>query len=425
MALAKPIRKKHRGNNQPGDPLPVPIASLTGFPSSAVSWNYYDGIYKDGVVTVSDLNHVASLWHNGYFGQLKNTNIQSSGSDDPYVHQKEWKLLETDGIKDASYFKKSTDPGSDCEYIESSDCEVIDTSDCEIVDNFEDSENKDIEQLTYSNISARTEVENIKGQKNSVKSYKEDKNVMREGTKNDLNITCEKSDQKDGNLDFEKNCRTILSFESDHMAATFFNDSNGDASNGYLELLLEEAMFLSYALGCLVVKRSSSGSGVKKFKGARTKEQAMTIDQMWKEFVSLDPNFVTRYAVYHHYRTKGWVVKSGLKFGAEFVLYPVGPPFYHAMYTVMIQCVWSDNHETDDSLSNREMSWTNIAATERFNTHVKKMPVICYVLRPRSLTSNRLSNIICLQSLTIEEVLLSRWDLNAANNVPEDLIVLD
>lgn len=55
------------------------------------------------------------------------------------------------------------------------------------------------------------------------------------------------------------------------------------------------------------------------------------------------------------------------------VLYPVGPPFYHAQYTVLIQCVWSDTLCRDDSSSWREFSWTNIAATERLNSHVAKV----------------------------------------------------
>ena len=47
-------------------------------------------------------------------------------------------------------------------------------------------------------------------------------------------------------------------------------------------------------------------------------------------------DFPYQYAVYHHFRAKGYVVKDGTKFGCDFLLYKEGPPFYHAQYSVRI-----------------------------------------------------------------------------------------
>ena len=47
-------------------------------------------------------------------------------------------------------------------------------------------------------------------------------------------------------------------------------------------------------------------------------------------------DFAHQYAVYHHFRAKGYVVKEGTKFGGDFLLYKEGPPFYHALYCVRI-----------------------------------------------------------------------------------------
>ena len=38
------------------------------------------------------------------------------------------------------------------------------------------------------------------------------------------------------------------------------------------------------------------------------------------------------YAAYHYYRSLGWVVKGGIKFCVDYLLYKRGPVFQHAEY---------------------------------------------------------------------------------------------
>lgn len=52
-----------------------------------------------------------------------------------------------------------------------------------------------------------------------------------------------------------------------------------------------------------------------------------------------DNPFILHYAALHHYRSLGWVIKSGVKFCADYLLYKRGPVFSHA------ECVLSSrNH---------------------------------------------------------------------------------
>jgi tRNA-splicing endonuclease subunit Sen2 len=44
----------------------------------------------------------------------------------------------------------------------------------------------------------------------------------------------------------------------------------------------------------------------------------LSIEQFWSNLCELDSNFPFKYAVYHHYRSKGWILKSGLKYGCDF-----------------------------------------------------------------------------------------------------------
>ncbi|PIN99535.1 hypothetical protein AB205_0047590, partial [Aquarana catesbeiana] len=59
-------------------------------------------------------------------------------------------------------------------------------------------------------------------------------------------------------------------------------------------------------------------------------EEPLTIQKLWEIFCEAQQNFQTGYMAYHHFRSKGWVPKVGLKYGTDLLLYRKGPPFYHA-----------------------------------------------------------------------------------------------
>lgn len=43
-----------------------------------------------------------------------------------------------------------------------------------------------------------------------------------------------------------------------------------------------------------------------------------------------DNPFLVNYVFFHHYRSLGWVVKNGVKFCVDYLLYKRGPVFHHA-----------------------------------------------------------------------------------------------
>lgn len=69
-------------------------------------------------------------------------------------------------------------------------------------------------------------------------------------------------------------------------------------------LMLEEAFFLTYAIGCLKIKDESG--------------QILNFEEIWNLFKNVQADFIPKYIVYHYFRCKNWVVKSGLKYGSEF-----------------------------------------------------------------------------------------------------------
>lgn len=119
-----------------------------------------------------------------------------------------------------------------------------------------------------------------------------------------------------------------------------------------LVLTLEESYFLLTACRCLRIKNLDSDTEI-------STEEFLDI------CVSLQRDFVSRYVAFHYYRSKNWVVKSGLKFGGDFgesdlnhretriqifcfpVLYREGPSFYHADYVVLVRDVENEPRFVD------------------------------------------------------------------------------
>ncbi|KAJ2958180.1 hypothetical protein NQZ79_g6206 [Umbelopsis isabellina] len=128
--------------------------------------------------------------------------------------------------------------------------------------------------------------------------------------------------------------------------------------NEHLELSLVEAFFLAYGLGCLqLLEKDGLNRHTKHFipllqcwrlfciNGVRKGDNRQEVlsrntagedvtNIMFLRCVRPDNDFILNYVTYHYYRSKGWVVKEGLKFGVNWVLYQRGPAFTHGDLTV-------------------------------------------------------------------------------------------
>lgn len=157
----------------------------------------------------------------------------------------------------------------------------------------------------------------------------------------------------------------------------------------YLQLQPVEFFFLYFALG------------VAKLEPEQSLQQVL---QLLVPEPSSSSRFFIEYAVYHHYRSLGWCVRLGIKFGSDMLLYKRGPPFSHAEYAVSIM----DANCVD---------WTSISSLARVVGGVKKTLVLVYVDVPSPEQFHRLwssietpKDVLCLlQCYKITEVLYRRW----------------
>lgn len=84
----------------------------------------------------------------------------------------------------------------------------------------------------------------------------------------------------------------------------------------------------------------------------------MSIQHLWNAFQALhvspisatipvheprfDNPFLVQYVVNHHYRSLGWIVKGGIKFCVDYLLYKRGPVFSHAEYVEIYPYLFED-----------------------------------------------------------------------------------
>ncbi|NXC46011.1 SEN2 endonuclease, partial [Penelope pileata] len=170
----------------------------------------------------------------------------------------------------------------------------------------------------------------------------------------------------------------------------------------YLQLSLEEAFFLVYALGCLTIYYS---------------EEPLTILKLWEIFSEVKPNFKTTYMAYHYFRSKGWVPKVGLKYGTDFLLYRKGPPFYHASYSVIAELV-DDNFE--GSLR-RPLSWMSLSGLNRTTVNASKELMLCYLIKPSDMTEEEMATPECLKRIKVQELIVTRWVSSRERSEQDDL----
>lgn len=157
----------------------------------------------------------------------------------------------------------------------------------------------------------------------------------------------------------------------------------------HLQLSNEEAFFLAYGLGVLRVRDDTRISEIPTSsllpllcRHSYFPPRAPSVD------LTPDDPFMISYVVYHHFRSLGWVVRSGVKFGVDYILYNRGPVFSHAEFAVVVvpsygHGYWSETAERKAQCEEKTArSWWWLHCVNRVQAQVKKSLVVCYVEVP-------------------------------------------
>lgn len=197
----------------------------------------------------------------------------------------------------------------------------------------------------------------------------------------------------------------------------------------HLQLTPHEAFFLSYGLGVLQVYSTANGSSK-----LLTDLELLELFRRSSTFPPLpapsnesslppDDRFLLHYVVYHHFRSLGWVVRPGIKFAVDLLLYARGPVFAHAEFAIIILPSYSrwpkpskSNPINKEQEVWREQSeWWWLHAANRVQNQVLKTLVLVYVEIPTQVEVTEIdrSDIGALLRLySVREFVIKRWTPN-------------
>lgn len=186
----------------------------------------------------------------------------------------------------------------------------------------------------------------------------------------------------------------------------------------HLQLTPEEAFFLSFGLGALGVTDPASG------KALSTRDMLTLFrrhsyfpPRVGPEEAGLEPDdgFLVHYAVYHHFRSLGWVPRAGIKFGVDWLLYTRGPVFDHAEFGLIVVPSYSDAWWKASGKQEPRKTWPWLHGVVRVLSHVMKSLVLVYVDVPPLLRfEEALKGGVteALRLYQVREVTVKRWSSN-------------
>lgn len=214
---------------------------------------------------------------------------------------------------------------------------------------------------------------------------------------------------------------------------------NGEHINNqeHLQLSLEEAFFLAYGLGVLQIRDQSNLKAITTPSLFSLFRQHSYFPPTPMDSLQPDDPFLTSYVVYHHFRSLGWVVRPGVKFAVDYLLYNRGPVFSHAEFAVVIlpsYCApyWTATPERrSESRKKESKSWWWLHCVNRVQSQVRKSLVLVYVEIPppssvNSSVKTELADNACLPETTdisqwlkrykVREITLKRWIPNRSRD---------
>ena len=209
----------------------------------------------------------------------------------------------------------------------------------------------------------------------------------------------------------------------------------------HLQLTLEESFFLSYGLGALTIYPAPSPSTPLMSPKSTSTPSPLTTRHLlelsiqhtphppntawtWEDLAP-DDAFLLSYAAYHHFRSLGWVVRSGIKFGADYLLYNRGPAFSHAEFAVLVVPAYTHRFwNTPGGRLRRRVQedeggakdWWWLHAVNRVQSQVKKTLVLAFVDVPSPLDvdfdfveGGEVDVGFLLRSYRVREFVVRRW----------------
>ncbi|SPP82289.1 tRNA-splicing endonuclease subunit Sen2 [Drosophila guanche] len=163
--------------------------------------------------------------------------------------------------------------------------------------------------------------------------------------------------------------------------------ASGDEDETLL-LGLEESCFLAFYLKVLDIQNLSGTS------------------LGWEEFLKaakdLNDRFVENLACYLYLKSKNWVIKSGIKFGGDFLIYKQSPQHFHASFLVIVQTPADFDYYQPK----------NLKGVQRVAETSDKDVLLLTVVQPKEDDSN-LATPEALKDISVTETIVRRFNYSS------------
>ncbi|KAI1103485.1 hypothetical protein F4804DRAFT_228842 [Jackrogersella minutella] len=175
----------------------------------------------------------------------------------------------------------------------------------------------------------------------------------------------------------------------------------------HLQLCLEEVFYLVFALGALTVLDPVTSKPLTASDLFTLCRQTSYIPPRQANLQPDDP-FLVHYAVYHHFRSLGWVTRPGIKFGVDWMLYNRGPVFSHAEFAIIVLPAYTDAWWKAEGRQSPRKSWHWLHTLNRVQTTALKTLVLVYVDIPPPFEDG-LGAAEILKRYRVREFIVKRW----------------
>lgn len=145
-----------------------------------------------------------------------------------------------------------------------------------------------------------------------------------------------------------------ISSNNNEAVELFSKQRFGEKDNEKIYYMLEEAYYLVEQKKMIILNNSL---------------KELTKEEILKKFVKIDKEFLLNYFVFRDLKKKGYIVKSGLKFGVKFRIYNKGNKIEkdHSKWLCFVV------KESD------KINWYDFAAKNRIANSTKKSLLLCVV----------------------------------------------
>ncbi|PWZ01495.1 hypothetical protein BCV70DRAFT_198928 [Testicularia cyperi] len=204
-----------------------------------------------------------------------------------------------------------------------------------------------------------------------------------------------------------------------------------------MQLSLVETFFLAGMLGCLEIRSDAADGSTLSLQDfyrcclestlpaplLGLRERGLAERHLRSLYARPDNPFLINYVAYHHFRSLGWVVKTGIKFCADLLLYKKGPVFSHAEFAVVVIPAYEDPADQESSPfpahpNAGQKDWIWFSTINRVQSQVLKTLILAHVFvpslqrcPPSAVDSPQafVDNLRSGKSYAIKEVAIRRW----------------